>query len=113
MFLEAFGVTKLSEKIQKVKAHDDAPASSSMTPGERTMLIIEIIFVLILYVVMLGLWIWSIVFAFKKEDIVWGVLIILGGLPMALFYFLFLVAIKHDRSFKRLNLASAFKKMKI
>ena len=105
MILESFGVSKLSDKIKKVKEHDDSPVTSDMTPSERNFLIAEIIFVLILYLVMFGLWIWTIVYAFKKQDMVWGILIIFFGLPMALFYFLFMTAIKNDRSFKNLKLS--------
>jgi hypothetical protein len=104
MILEAFGVKKLKDKINKVKEHDDSPETSDMSPVERTTLVVEIIFASILYVIILVLMIFSIVYAFNNDDAVWGVLIIFFGLPMSLIYLLILM-MRNDKSFRRLRLS--------
>ena len=94
MILESFGIVDVANKINELNKKKENLASSG--DPENNQLIGEIVGQMIGYIIYLGLWVFVIYYAFCHNDIGWGIAIILFGLPMSIFYGIYLLAVKGD-----------------
>jgi hypothetical protein len=93
MILESCGIIDIVNKVKDLQKEKENLTASKYPDNMR---IGEIVIQIVGYLIYLAVWIFFLYYAFCHNDIIWGIAIILFGLPMAFFYGIYLLAVRGD-----------------